>query len=230
MIKFIAALTRKPGMNFEAFEAHWREVHGPLIARAPGLRAYVQSHLTDDLGPEYPQAFDGMSEAWFDDMDAFLTAFNSPQWAAAVADVPNFLRDRGKWLLTTEVAIIDTYPSPREREAMIKYAGFLTRKQGLSVEEFGRHWRDIHGPLVAQEFTGMVRYVQSHALPETYGTEWQPAFDGVPLAWAESVGTYPERLGRRAGPDPTTPANADSFQVFEQPIPSIICREVVIVG
>ena len=229
MIKFIALITRKDGMTFDAFDKHWREVHGPLIAKAPGLRRYVQSHLLNDLGREYPQAFDGMSEAWFDDMDAFVKAFRSDAWAAAVADVPNFMRDRGKWLLTTEVPIIDAYPTSRERESLIKYAGFLHMKRGLTYEQFAHHWRDIHGPLVAAEFTGMVRYIQSMALPETYGGEFAPAYDGVPLAWAESVETYPPRLGRRAEGGPTTEANRDSFEVFEQPIPSIICREVVIV-
>ena len=77
MIKFIALITRKDGMAFDAFDTHWRDVHGPLIAQAPGLRRYVQSHLVNDLGPEYPQAFDGMSEAWFDDLDAFVKAFRS---------------------------------------------------------------------------------------------------------------------------------------------------------
>ena len=31
-------------MTVEAFQRHWREVHGPLGARVPGLRRYVQSH------------------------------------------------------------------------------------------------------------------------------------------------------------------------------------------
>jgi hypothetical protein len=75
----------------------------------------------------------------------------------------------------------------------------------------------------------MVRYIQSHALHETYGGEFTPAYDGVPLAWAETVETYPPRLGKRTEGAPTTEANRDSFEVFEQPIASIICREVVIV-
>ena len=142
-----------------ALAVHPRPVDRP----GAGLRRYVQSHLVNDLGPEYPQAFDGMSEAWFEDLDAFVKAFRSDAWAAAVEDVPNFMRDRGKWLLTTEVPIIDAYPTARERESFIKYAGFLHMKRGLSYEQFAHHWRDIHGPLVAAEFTGMVRYVQSHA-------------------------------------------------------------------
>src|SRR3982750_344686 len=113
MIKFIALITHKDGMAFDAFDTHWQHTHGPLIAQAPGLRRYVQSHLVNDLGPDYPQAFDGMSEAWFDDMESFVKAFRSDAWAAAVADVPNFMRDRGKWLLTTEGPITHASRSAR---------------------------------------------------------------------------------------------------------------------
>ncbi len=44
---------------------------------------------------------------------------------------------------------------------MIKVVSLLTRKPGLSTEEFVRHWRDIHAPL-ALEVPGIRRYVQSH--------------------------------------------------------------------
>jgi hypothetical protein len=37
------------------------------------------------------------------------------------------------------------------------------------------------------------------------------------------------RIGKRTEGEPTTAANRDSFEVFEQPIASIICREIVIV-
>ncbi len=44
---------------------------------------------------------------------------------------------------------------------MIKVLSLLTRKPGLSHEEFVRHWREIHGPL-AHGVPGVRRYVQSH--------------------------------------------------------------------
>ena len=44
---------------------------------------------------------------------------------------------------------------------MIKVLSLLTRKPGLSREDFVRHWRDIHGPL-AHGVPGIRRYVQSH--------------------------------------------------------------------
>ena len=48
---------------------------------------------------------------------------------------------------------------------MIKSIGLLTRKDGLTHEQFVRHWVDIHAPL-AHAVPGLRRYVQSHILAE----------------------------------------------------------------
>jgi uncharacterized protein (TIGR02118 family) len=37
-------ITRKPGIDEAEFHRYWREVHGPIAARIPQLRRYVQSH------------------------------------------------------------------------------------------------------------------------------------------------------------------------------------------
>src|SRR5215468_4788605 len=43
-VKNIEFVTHKPGMSIEAFQKHWREVHGPLGASIPVVKRYVQSH------------------------------------------------------------------------------------------------------------------------------------------------------------------------------------------
>jgi uncharacterized protein (TIGR02118 family) len=48
---------------------------------------------------------------------------------------------------------------------MIKSIGLLTRKDGLSHEDFVKHWYEIHAPL-AYAVPGVRRYVQSHILDE----------------------------------------------------------------
>jgi uncharacterized protein (TIGR02118 family) len=50
--------TRKPGMSVEAFQAHWRDVHGPLVVPSPGISRYVQyfpcpETYGGDLEPKY---------------------------------------------------------------------------------------------------------------------------------------------------------------------------------
>jgi uncharacterized protein (TIGR02118 family) len=48
---------------------------------------------------------------------------------------------------------------------MIKSISLLTRKAGLSHEEFVKHWLEVHAPL-AHLVPGLRRYVQSHIVGE----------------------------------------------------------------
>ncbi|HEX5371059.1 MAG TPA: EthD family reductase [Dehalococcoidia bacterium] len=231
MIKLLGAMKRKTGMSLTDFQSYWHEVHAPMIARSEGLLRYVQSHPIAELHGEMEQAFDGIAEAWFESIEAFENAVASPGWQDAIKDAPNFIGIGGGRILASEVPIVDAFPSARERQAngMVKYLGFLTRKPGLSVEQFQQHWRDVHGPLVRSEIAGMRRYVQLHTLPETYSITPAPAWDGVPEAWFDSLDAYPKRLGYpREGPA-TTPGAIDSENTFVQPIPAVIAREFVIV-
>jgi hypothetical protein len=44
MIKLVYCITKKPGLTDEEFFRYWKDVHGPLGTRLPGLRRLVQSH------------------------------------------------------------------------------------------------------------------------------------------------------------------------------------------
>ncbi len=41
-------LRRRDGVPHDLFDAYWRDVHGPLCARLPGLGYYVQQHVDRD--------------------------------------------------------------------------------------------------------------------------------------------------------------------------------------
>lgn len=44
MIKLVYCITRRPEMTLDQFSRYWRDVHGPIGRRIPGLRRLVQSH------------------------------------------------------------------------------------------------------------------------------------------------------------------------------------------
>ena len=48
---------------------------------------------------------------------------------------------------------------------MIKSVGLLTRRDGLTREDFVKHWLEVHAPL-AHAVPGVRRYVQSHIVEE----------------------------------------------------------------
>src|SRR5262249_38173723 len=77
MVKMIVICLRHPGLTLRDVSEHWEHVHGPLAARAPGLRRYVQNHrLEESVG----ETRDGWAELWFDDLAALRAAVASPEW------------------------------------------------------------------------------------------------------------------------------------------------------
>jgi uncharacterized protein (TIGR02118 family) len=102
MIKLVYCITRRPDMSLEEFSRYWREVHGPIGRRIPGLRRLVQSHPVPPPLDMAPPAFDGMAELWFDDMAALEAARGSPQWRASSADEANFIDGTRTTLFVTE--------------------------------------------------------------------------------------------------------------------------------
>lgn len=91
MIKLVYCIRKKPGLSDKAFFDYWKNIHGVIGARIPGLRKLVQSHRLTVPGDEYEPDYDGMAELWFEDMEALLAARRSPEWRAATQDEANFI-------------------------------------------------------------------------------------------------------------------------------------------
>jgi uncharacterized protein (TIGR02118 family) len=95
MIKTIGLLTRKDGWTHAQFMQHWVEVHAPLAHAVPGLRRYVQNHITGERTradiPATAVEIDGVAELWFDDQPALEAAARSPEMKALHADGALFI-------------------------------------------------------------------------------------------------------------------------------------------
>jgi uncharacterized protein (TIGR02118 family) len=86
MVKAIFILSRIPGLTLAEFFEHWFEVHGPLAARLPGLRRYVQNHAIPEAYAFRGMTHDGWAELWFDDLASLQAAFKSPEAKAVRED------------------------------------------------------------------------------------------------------------------------------------------------
>lgn len=68
--------------------------------------------------------------------------------------------------------------------------GFYKRRPDLTHEEFSRHWREVHGPLLRNTPSishYLRRYVQHHMSPTTEFANVLPLeFDGFSEAWFDS--------------------------------------------
>lgn len=105
MIKLTFCLRRRSDLTREEFQHYWLHTHGPLVrerAEALGIRRYVQTHTMDASGIHRafqarnggaPEAFDGVAELWFDDLDALGGDEEARRQAGAdlLADERNFI-------------------------------------------------------------------------------------------------------------------------------------------
>lgn len=66
---------------------------------------------------------------------------------------------------------------------MIKHFSMIKRKKGLTREQFLRHWKEIHGPLVvSKDIPGLRRYVQNQAVPDV-----ESDIDGIAELWYDDI-------------------------------------------
>jgi uncharacterized protein (TIGR02118 family) len=109
MVKLIYCISKKPELSVEEFQRYWRDTHGPIAGRIPGLRRYVQCHVVPELyARETKPAYDGAAELWFDDLDAMRAAMQSPETQAALEDEKNFIdHTRVASFVTIEKPVIE---------------------------------------------------------------------------------------------------------------------------
>ena len=90
MIKRFVILRRKPGMSVKDFRNYWKKVHGPLIAKIPGLLKYTQYHVHSTATTNAP--IDGIAELWFKSEADQQKAYQTPEYQAVVRDEPNLFQ------------------------------------------------------------------------------------------------------------------------------------------
>ncbi len=103
MLKVISLLKRKEGISLEDFRRWAFEEHPPLGKKLPGIRHYRMSVVLED-NPDLP--CDAVSEFWFDDNEARVAAFSTPEGKAAAEDAAAHCASRVH-LLTEERVIIE---------------------------------------------------------------------------------------------------------------------------
>lgn len=73
---------------------------------------------------------------------------------------------------------------------LLKVSCFLTRRPGMSHDEFHRYWTEVHTPMLAKPMPGapkVYRYVQLYPIPETVPGLRTAPYDGVAEIWFGSL-------------------------------------------
>ena len=106
MVKFFFILRRKPGVSAEEFRKYWKETHGPIVAKLPGLVRYFQHHVASVPRAEYAQddaEIDGIVETWWESPEALQHVYTTPELQAVIADEPNFMGHSNHYVHTLQV-------------------------------------------------------------------------------------------------------------------------------
>ncbi|MER6081027.1 EthD family reductase [Streptomyces sp. NPDC001833] len=86
MYNLVLLAARPPEWTHERFIAWWRGEHAELALTLPGLRSWRHTDIDTALEPR-SEGWDGVSVLGFDTAEDARKALDSPQWAAAVAQV-----------------------------------------------------------------------------------------------------------------------------------------------
>jgi uncharacterized protein (TIGR02118 family) len=106
MVKLVYCITKKATLTDEEFFDYWKDVHGPIGSRIPGLRRLVQSHRLAVAGLRGD--YDGVAELWFDSLEDLQAARQSLEWKASTADELNFIDHRKvAFFISEEHTILD---------------------------------------------------------------------------------------------------------------------------
>ena len=105
MVKMAGFAIRKIGLSPEAFQKHWREIHGPLAAKIPQVRRYVQCHVRLSAYRDGRQPiYDGVALTWFDSTDSARE--KSPELRDIRRDEPNLIELHPENMIITKEHII----------------------------------------------------------------------------------------------------------------------------
>lgn len=224
MIKIVACINRKAGMDVAAFQDHWLNRHPEVVTKLPGLRRYVQSHVRPSgYRGGRTLVHDGIAELWFSSLETIKAANDSAEIAAVMADEARFIDPATRVTLVCDEHVIVDNPPPPDA---VKNIEFVHRRPGMPVADFQRYWRDVHGPLAAK-IPSIRRYVQSPCRAGGYRDGRQPAYDGIAVTWFDSTAAMREGAGTDAFA--TTMADEPNF-IDRDNLPIILTTEHVILG
>jgi uncharacterized protein (TIGR02118 family) len=210
--KLVSFARFRPDMDPDEAARYWREEHGPLGAKIPGLLRYEQNlfvgrvPLKDGLGDEPP--FDGYAALWFAGEEAFLAATETALWEELDADGAAFLDTSATMSARVEErVIVDGSHTPYKVVAVANFRADLKKRAA------SRYWTEVHGPLGVKGAPGFTRYVQNHVVGESRVASGapRPTFDGFAEHWLADRNAYLETV---RSPD-WDAVIEDGFEVFD---------------
>ena len=195
MFKFSGLFDLKPGVDAEEAWQHWREKH-VLYAKEyllPGARKYNINRVVRSFEPVDVW---GISEFWFDDVEAALTAIGRLQKAPP----DDFYLERIKPAKRVILAEEEIDLSDKSGAGGFKVVSVFTLRPGVDPDEAHRVWRDTSTQWVKRKLLPGARKFTINRVVYRYG---EADIYGYSMIWVPDVDTavkVAERL-RTGAPD-----------------------------
>lgn len=178
---------RKPTFTREQFISRWR-IHGELamsfMAKQnwENVTAYIHFDPVREAAGVAGASDDYDAIGWirFKDIEARRRHAQFTEARTVLEpDEDEFFSARVNTtgMVSYEVTLRDGPPN-----GLTKF-NFLKRKDGVSVAEFTRHWRNDHAQLTLDTASSMHRYAQNYPLPPEKGNAWGMNCDVVEECW-----------------------------------------------
>jgi uncharacterized protein (TIGR02118 family) len=127
MIVANSLMRRRADLDRARFEAHWLDPHGPLTAKLPRCRRYVQNHILDAPGTNAVAralGIDGIPQLAFDTPEDRLAAHTSPELKACDQDSQLFVGAVSRVMTTIDGAadlagLHDTIPRDAIKQILL---------------------------------------------------------------------------------------------------------------
>lgn len=222
MLKVVTLMKRRAGLSVEDFQNHLRDAYGPLAAKGPGLRRYVQSCALPQGYGKGELLFDAIGEMWFDSAEAYENYLGLVDVAATRAGEAAFLDISRTVVMPVDVHVIKDGRIP---DNAVKNIEFVNKRPGMAPEPFRAYWRNVHGPL-ASTIPVLHRYEQNHLALSEYEKSPVPAYDGLAITWFAS--TADMKRGTSTPEYAATRADEPNF-LPDGHLPIIVTREHVVV-
>lgn len=106
---------------------------------------------------------------------------------------------------------------------MIKLIYCITKKPGMTDDEFFHYWEKIHAPIGAR-IPRLRRFVQSHSL-NVAGDKYRPDYDGVTELWFDNV---EDLLAARRSPEWKASTDDEANFIDHKKVAYLVSEEHVI--
>ena len=151
-------MRRRDDIDLAAFQQHWLDPHGPLTAKLPGCRHYVQNHVLDSAGTNAlarSLRIDGIPQLAFASPEDRMAAHGSAELTASDKDSELFIGAVSRLITAVEGDAAFEGPPGSVKQILLFVAPSPPSKETT-------------GEAILDELQGVRRFVRHEILQQTH--------------------------------------------------------------